>query len=281
MDYIDIHTHMVARTTEDYQRLALTGCLAVSEPAFWGGFPRRSAAAFTSYFEQLTVFEPTRAHKYGLQHYSWLGLDPREGEDRSLAQELLAILPDFLDRPTVLGIGEIGLDRVTANELATLDDQVALAMEHQQLLHIHTPPLQAKYNGTRVIIDRLLAERRLTPGRVLISHVEEHTMSMVLDHGFWAAVILSPLTKVSPTRAADLVEIYGKERLCVASACDWTSSTPTAIPLFIQEMRRRGHPEELIRTIVDDNPRRFLSQSPHWHLTSTRGSATAPGSSVT
>ena len=78
MDYIDIHTHMISRTTEDYQRLALTGCVAVSEPAFWGGFPRRSAAAFAAYFEQLTAFEPTRAAKFGLQHYSWVGLDPRE-----------------------------------------------------------------------------------------------------------------------------------------------------------------------------------------------------------
>ena len=36
MDYIDPHIHMVSRTTDDYKRMALAGCQALSEPAFWG-----------------------------------------------------------------------------------------------------------------------------------------------------------------------------------------------------------------------------------------------------
>jgi uncharacterized protein len=32
------------------------------------------------------------------------------------------------------------------------------------------------------------------------------------------------------------------------------------------EMRRRGHDEELIRTIVYDNPIAFLNQSAHFRL---------------
>ena len=30
MPYIDPHIHMVSRTTDDYQRMALAGCVAVS-----------------------------------------------------------------------------------------------------------------------------------------------------------------------------------------------------------------------------------------------------------
>jgi len=33
MQYIDHHAHMVSRTTDDYQQMALTGCVAVTEPA--------------------------------------------------------------------------------------------------------------------------------------------------------------------------------------------------------------------------------------------------------
>ena len=46
MDYIDLHAHMVSRTTDDYQQMALTGCVAISEPAFWPGWDRTSAAGF-------------------------------------------------------------------------------------------------------------------------------------------------------------------------------------------------------------------------------------------
>ena len=57
MEYIDMHAHMVSRTTDDYHRMALTGCVAVTEPAFWAGFDRGSADAFEDYFRQLTEFE--------------------------------------------------------------------------------------------------------------------------------------------------------------------------------------------------------------------------------
>ena len=43
MEYIDLHAHMVSRTTDDYQQMALTGCVALTEPAFWPGWDRGSA----------------------------------------------------------------------------------------------------------------------------------------------------------------------------------------------------------------------------------------------
>lgn len=266
MEYVDIHAHMGSRTTDDYQQMALTGCVALSEPAFWAGYDRLSAAAFVAYFEQLTDFEPKRAARYGIQHYTWLSLNPKEAEDRDLAREVLALIPRYLDRPNVLGIGEIGLNRVTRNELATFVDQVDLAMTHDQLILIHTPHLEDKYKGTEVILGALGEERRLVEGRVLIDHAEEHTLPRIIDRGFWAGVTLYPQTKVSTGRAADMIEVYGSDRICVASACDWDPSIPTAMAHFIMEMRRRGHPAELIRKIVYENPITFLGQSPKFRV---------------
>jgi uncharacterized protein len=266
MDYIDIHAHMISRTTDDYERMALAGCVALTEPAFWAGYDRRSADVFADYFNHLTDFEPARAAQYGIDHYTWLCLNPKEGEDRELARQVLAIIPEFLDRPNVLGIGEIGLNRVTRNELATFKDHVDLAVSHDQTIHIHTPHLEDKYKGTKVIVETLAADSRVDPNRVMVDHAEEHTIGMILDNGFWTGVTLYPVTKTSPGRAVDMIERYGTERVCVASACDWGPSDPLAVPRFIMEMRRRGHDEELIRTIVYDNPIAFLSQSVHFRL---------------
>ena len=63
-----------------------------------------------------------------------------------------------------------------------------------------------------------------------------------------------------------MIEMYGSERICVASACDWGPSLPTAIPHFIMEMRRRGYSEQVISKIVYDNPVAFLSQSAHFQV---------------
>lgn len=266
MQYVDLHAHMVSRSTDDYEQMALTGCVAVTEPAFWAGFDRSSANAFADYFNRLTDFEPTRAAQYGIRHYAWLCLNPKEGEDRELARQVLGMIPRYLDHPNVLGIGEIGLNRVTRNELATFVDHVDLAVQYDQLIHIHTPHLEDKYKGTKVIVDTMASDSRITPGRVMVDHVEEHTIQMALENGFWVGITLYPTTKVSSGRAIDLIEMYGSERICVASACDWGPSEPLAIPRFALEMRRRGHSEGLIRKIVYDNPVEFLSQSPKFRL---------------
>lgn len=266
MRYIDLHAHMISRTTDDYHKMALTGCVAVTEPAFWSGRDRLGAQVFADYFDHITTFESARAKQYGIAHYAWLCLNPKEGEDRALAKEVLAIIPEFLSRPTVLGIGEIGLNRVTRNELATFLDHVELALEHDQLIHIHTPHLEDKYKGTRVIVETLAKDSRIQPERVLVDHTEEHTADLVLAHGFWTGFTLYPKTKASPNRAIDMIEMHGPERICVASACDWGPSDPVAVPEFVLEMRRRGHDEALIDRIVLDNPARFLGQSPKFKL---------------
>jgi hypothetical protein len=259
--YIDHHAHMVSRTTDDYQQMALTGCAAVTEPAFWAGWDRSSADGFEDYFRQLTEFEPRRAAQYGIQHYTWLAMNPKEADDREISRAVVARIPKYLGRPTVLGIGEIGLNRITRNECETFEDHLALARDHQQLILIHTPHLEDKLKGTRVIIEMLRRFPELEPGRVLIDHAEEHTVEMILDHGFWAGLTLYPRTKLSPERAADIIERWGAERICVAGACDWGPSDPLAVPRFVLEMRRRRHADEIIQGVVWENPVRFLGQS--------------------
>lgn len=268
MDYIDLHGHMTSRVTDDYEQMALTGCVAISEPAFWAGYDRYSSDVFADYFNHLTTFEPTRAAKYGIQHYCFLCINPKEADDREMSRRVLDIIPQYLDRPTVLGIGEIGLNRVTRNETDTFVDQVNLAVQFDKIIQIHTPHLEDKYKGTKVIVDRLLANSRVQPARVLIDHGEEQTMDMILSNGFWTALTLYPQTKVSIARAVDIIEMYGSDRICVSSACDWGASLPVAVPYFIMEMRRRGHPAELIKKVVYDNPRDFLAQSGKFKLAS-------------
>jgi predicted metal-dependent TIM-barrel fold hydrolase len=119
-----------------------------------------------------------------------------------------------------------------------------------------------------MILDMLCDDRRLDHSHVLVDHVEEHTIRRVLEHGFWAGMTLYPVSKCTPERAVDMVDMYGPERLMVNSAGDWGPSKPTAVPDFILAMRRRGHPESLIRRVVYENPLEFFSQSRGFIFTS-------------
>ncbi len=252
---------MISRTTDDYATLSRMGCVALSEPAFWAGFDRGSVESFRDYFRQLTEFEPNRAAQFNIRHFTWLCINAKEAEDIELSREVIAMIPEFLDCPNVLGIGEIGLNKNTKNEATIFMEHLELAVKYDQQILIHTPHLEDKYQGTRMILDMLCDDSRLDRSRVLVDHVEEHTVADVLEAGFWAGMTLYPVTKCTPARAADIIEMYGTERLCVNSAGDWGPSKPTAVPDLIFEMRRRGHSEQLIRQVVLENPLKFFRQS--------------------
>lgn len=262
MKAIDPHIHMVSRTTDDYLKLALGGIHTVSEPAFWAGFDRSSVDGFRDYFQQLTVTEPARAQRFGIRHYCWIGLNSKEAENLKLSEEVLAILPEYLDRPTALGIGEVGLNKNSRNEILVLEMHLALAVKRDELLLIHTPHLEDKLKGTRIIMDMILSEPRMDPGRVLIDHAEEHTIEEIKDNGFWFGLTLYPNSKGSPERAVDAVERYGTDRICINSSADWSVSDPLSVLKCANEMRRRGHPEESINKVFYENPKTFLSQCP-------------------
>ena len=266
MYYVDPRIHMVSRITDDYVRMARAGCVAVSGPAFWAGFDRGSAAAFHDYLRLLTEYEPKRAAQYGVHHLCWLCINAKEAENVALAREVISIIPEFLDRPGVLGIGEIGLNKNTRNETTIFQEQVDLALKTDELILVHTPHLEDKYEGTRQIIDMLTRESRINPQRVLIDHVEEHTLRLALDAGYWVGMTLYPLSKCTPARAVDMVERYGTERIMANSAGDWGQSNPMSVPDFVRTMRDRGHDEMTIHQVVYDNPIRFFSQAARFNF---------------
>jgi len=260
---------MVSRVTDDYAAMVTAGCRAVCEPAFWAGFDRSSSQGFYDYFCQLTDYEPRRAAQFGLPHYSWLCLNPKEAENMSLAEEVLAMIPSFLDRPNVLGIGEIGLNKNSRNEVTIFEKHVELAVRYNQMILVHTPHLEDKWKGTRLIVDMLKRNQGVDPARVIIDHVEEHTVDIVLDAGFWAGITLYPQSKCTPSRAIDMVEIYGAQRLWLNCACDWGHSDSLAVPKTAIEMKKRGHSEAAIDQLIYGNPLQFLRQNPKFHVDET------------
>ncbi|MDB6080584.1 MAG: hydrolase, TatD family, partial [Akkermansiaceae bacterium] len=103
-------------------------------------------------------------------------------------------------------------------------------------------------------------------GKVIIDHVEEHTVGLVQDAGYWAGMTLYPESKCTPNRAIDMLETYDSSRLWLNSACDWGVSDPMAVVKCGFEMKKRKHSAEEIERILFENPKRFLSQSKNFRI---------------
>ena len=97
MKIIEPHIHMIARTTQDYERMARMHTIACCEPAFWAGYDRTSAAAFYDYFTHISEFERTRAAQYLIDHYCWVCINPKEANDLVLSREVISFIPEFLN----------------------------------------------------------------------------------------------------------------------------------------------------------------------------------------
>ncbi|MGV8878516.1 MAG: TatD family hydrolase [Sphingobacteriaceae bacterium] len=238
MRFFDPHVHMSSRTTDDYQAMADAGVVALIEPAFWLGQPRTGLDSYRDYYSSLIGWERFRSSQFGIKHYCTIGLNSREANNEVLAEQVMEILPLFIYKEGVVGIGEIGFDDQTPAEDKYYRLQLALAKEAGLPVQVHTPHRDKK-RGTTKSMDIAL-EHGLNPYSVIIDHNNEETVKEVLDRGFWAAFTIYPFTKMGNERMVEIVKQYGSERIMINSAADWGISDPLAVPKTAVLMKAGG-----------------------------------------
>jgi predicted metal-dependent TIM-barrel fold hydrolase len=259
MKFFDPHVHMTSRTTNDYQAMADAGVVALIEPAFWLGQPRTGVDTFRDYYSSLIGWERFRSSQFGIKHYCTMGLNSREANNESLAEQVMEILPTFIYKEGVVGIGEIGFDDQTALEEKYYRLQLDLAKEAALPVQIHTPHRDKK-KGTQLSMDIAL-EHGLNPYLVIVDHNNEETVKDVLDKGFWAAFTIYPFTKMGNERMVEIVKQYGTERIMINSAADWGISDPLAVPKTASLMKQRGISDEDIQIVTYRNAITAFGQS--------------------
>ena len=243
MMFIDPHTHMISRTTDDYEAMARAGVVAVIEPAFWLGQPR-------TYRRHL--------HRLPLDHRR-LGALPRRPVRHP---------PLLHDRPQLQGGQQRGAGRGGDGDAAALRAQggrrrdrrdrlrradprsrtstsalqLELAKELELPVMIHTPhrdkkrgttPLHGRGRGAR-------ARRRPRSSSTTTTRRPCRRCSTAAS-GPRSRSIRS--TKMGNERMVEIVRQYGPERIIVDSACDWGVSDSLAVPKTAKLMLERGIPE--------------------------------------
>src|SRR5438477_899855 len=204
---------MTSRTTDDYAAMATAGIVAVVEPAFWVGQPRTHVGTFEDYFASLVGWERFRASQFGIRHFCTLALNPKEANDPTLVDGVLALLPRWLEKESVVAVGEVGFDDQTPAEHDVFARQLELARAHALPVLVHTPHRDKKRGTERSIA--LVRDVGIPEERVLIDHNNEETLPLVKDTGCWAGHSIYPDTKMTEERMVALLKRYGTERMLV------------------------------------------------------------------
>jgi predicted metal-dependent TIM-barrel fold hydrolase len=258
MRFFDPHIHVTSRTTDDLEAMAKAGVRGVIEPAFWLGQPRTSVGTFVDYFDTLIGWERHRAQQFGVHHFCTMALNPREANDDRVNAAVMEVLPRYLEKDSVLGVGEIGLDDQTKKEEKFYAAQLELARRHDLPALVHTPHRDKKKGFERCIA--ILKEIRFPMERVLLDHGNEETIKITKDLGCWSGFSIYPFTKMDPARMVQIVLEYGVERMIVNSACDWGVSDPLMVPRTATKLEQAGVPRAKIEQLVWKNPIAFFAQ---------------------
>lgn len=259
MRFFDPHVHMTSRTTDDYQAMADAGVIGLIEPAFWLGQPRTGVDTFRDYYSSLVGWERFRSSQFGIKHYCTIGLNSREANSEPLAEQVMEILPLFIYKEGVVGVGEIGFDDQTAAEEKYYRLQLELAKEANLPVQIHTPHRDKKQGTTRSM--DIAIEHGLDPQMVIVDHNNEETVKEVLDRGFWAAFTIYPFTKMGNERMVEVVKQYGAKNIMINSAADWGISDPLAVPKTAALMKQHGISDTDIRMVTYQNAITAFGQS--------------------
>jgi predicted metal-dependent TIM-barrel fold hydrolase len=239
--------------------MAAAGIAAIVEPAFWVGQPRTHVGTFEDYFLSLLGWERFRASQFGIRHYCTIAMNPREANDPALVDDVLALLPRYLEKDGVVAVGEIGYDDMTPAEDKCFAAQLELARAHDLPALIHLPHRDKKRGCERTLA--LVKEVGFAPERTIVDHNTEETLPLTLASGCWAGHSIYPQTKMDEPRMVALVQQYGAERILVNSAADWGVSDPLKVPKCRDAMRAAKIPDTTLETIFWKNPIAFFAQS--------------------
>jgi predicted metal-dependent TIM-barrel fold hydrolase len=254
----DPHIHMTSRTTDDYENMYRVGVRALVEPAFWLGQPRTGVVAFTDYFDSLIGWERFRAATFGIRHHCTIALNPKEANDPRCV-EVLDVLPRYLAKDGVVAVGEVGYDSMTPAEDDVFTRQLAMAVDRELPVLVHTPH-RDKLAGTRRTLD-VVRESGIAPELVVVDHLNEPTVGLVADSGCWMGFSIYPDTKMDEHRMVALLREYGTSRVLVNSAADWGRSDPLKTHHVGVAMLEAGFSESDVDTVLWRNPVEFYGQS--------------------
>ena len=264
MKIFEPHIHMFSRITDDYERVGLAGVRAVLEPAFWLGQNRTNVGSFIDYFDTILGWERFRAMQFGIHHFCTMALNPREANDDRVNDAVMEILPRYVEKNSVVGVGEIGLDDQTKKEEKYYIAQLELAQRHDLPVLIHTPHRDKRKGFERCIA--ILKDMDYPMEKILLDHGNEETIKITRELGCYQGFSIYPHTKMDENRMVAMILDYGIERMIINSAADWGVSDPLMVPKTIVKLNQIGFPEDQIQQLVWANPVDFFAQSGRMNL---------------
>ncbi|MEJ8543031.1 TatD family hydrolase [Methanothermobacter wolfeii] len=248
---IDSHIHADTRPFEDFEAMAVSG---IREAVTCAHDPLEmlSSDVVMAHFRRILKVDPHRAALNGLKLHTALGVHPRAIPHDYM--KVLEELPELLSDPSVVAVGEIGLDSGSETEMNVFIEQLRIADETDRRVIVHTPR-SGKEEITPLIAD--LLSQHIDERRAVIEHVNMDVIPLLIESDFMLGLTVQP-EKLTPQEAVQILKEYGTDRFVLNSDMSSSPSDPLSVPRTVHRMRISGFGEGDIMRVSEKNIRKFL-----------------------
>jgi len=257
MRAIESHLHGELISTVDVEGMAVAGVEAavlLGTYVVKVGTPQQ---AIFDYYSHIMTWYAGLLEEYDIQPFFGLGI-PALGISDKEAEGMYPQLKEFLMKPGVVAIGEIGLEFGSDSEVNKFKAQLKIAKELNLPVICHTPIPRAPHKPNIVNkVLNIIREVDFRPERILIDHISEDTIESVLKAGCWAGISCA-MDKLSAKESAKLAQTYSSDKILVDSERGWAHGGYFSVPRVALEMKMLGMRRDQIEQITFDNPVRFF-----------------------
>jgi predicted metal-dependent TIM-barrel fold hydrolase len=260
---------MDTRNANDYELMAVSGVEAVLIPCTFTGQKKSSKAAFLHYFDRLTSFERKRGKAFGIDVYVAISIHPGDMHDPDSAHQALDSFSSYIDNPAVRAIGEITIQRESADEKALFERQLTLARDAGLPAIVEAPrgdnPKQL--DRLAVSLADAIEKYHLDPSRIVMVDLNAQKLEQVWDlklgaYGIPVSPALNGLfvihDKVTPAAAAQLLQRYGSDRIIFNSALHFGYGDPLCLARTLLHLRQMDVPEAQLEEVFYQNPQKMF-----------------------
>lgn len=229
----------------------------------YGGRGFEGSADLLAYFRELLGGELKRLERCGLRAYGAIGVAPN-ARPRRAHPEVWEAIPELLELPEVVAVGEIGVWEDTARQWELFERQVRFADAADLPLLIATPR-ELRVTMTYKMMGRL--ERLGFAGaRALFFPVDGEILQNVVESGFCAGYPVSAGTNEPREAAVALSRLLDEsgagealQRGVLLSAyLRRASSDVLGVPKALKALREAGVEEEILESWAQGNARRLF-----------------------
>jgi uncharacterized protein len=243
----DTHTHMDTRPYEDFELMGVAG---VTDVLTLAHDPMRMSTAdvLVDHFHKLVHDEVRRGAENGVSVHVGLGVHPRSINDQ--VDTTLASLPEYLEHPAVVAIGEIGLERCTDVEEQVFRAQ--LEIDYYPKV-IHTPRREK-----REALERIIAiVEEVGAKDVVIDHIDPSTVDIALEAGTYLGLTVQP-GKASVRDAVELIIEYAEAKFVVNSDLSAQRSDCLSVARVMHALTVEGYADRAYKACVQNGRDLFL-----------------------